>query len=260
MRKLITNICLDEYNKKQKYSINKHLKDLVNGKQSSVFAFINSSVFSSLIEGSGIDLDSYLFNKESGYKSKEMNQIEDLILAYQFAKTHTLNYKNVLHAHKILSTNFSIDEKYKGLIRDKEVRVGNLFKTVYTGAEVKELYQQVSLFFDDLSLLLARKNYSYNEAFYFASMVHLVFVKIHPFADGNGRICRLLEKWFLAQIIGSAAWNLPSEINYWIKREVYYKNLNLLGKSYNEIDYTKATPFLLMLPTSFGVSKKYYRK
>jgi len=31
---------------------------------------------------------------------------------------------------------------------------------------------------------------------FFAALIHLVFVKIHPFDDGNGRAARLLEKWF----------------------------------------------------------------
>lgn len=261
MKKLLTNICLEQYNKKQKYSLAKHIKSIekING-QSSVFAFTKSSVFSSLIEGSGIDLDSYLFNKETGYQSKEMNQIEDLIKAYQFAKTHALTYKNVLQAHKIISASFDIQPAYKGLIRDKEVRVGNMFTTIYTGTLVKDLDVQLNLFFDELTQLLKKKKYSYNEAFYYASLIHLVFVKIHPFADGNGRISRLLEKWFLAKVIGNVAWALPSEVNYWIKRDTYYNNLGLLGKNYTELDYNYSLPFLLMLPTCFVVSKKYYSK
>ena len=80
MKKLITTICLEQYNNKQKYSLAKHIKstDKLNSK-SAIFAFTNSSIFSSLIEGSGIDMDSYLFNKETGHISREMNLIEDLI-------------------------------------------------------------------------------------------------------------------------------------------------------------------------------------
>ena len=257
---LITNTLLSEYEKKQRFSLAKHFKEIGKHKQSAVFAFTHSSVFSSLIEGSGIDMDSYLFNKETGYQNKEMRQIDDLINAYQFARTHALSYKNLLGAHKILSTNFDIQPKYKGKLRDREVRVGNFFTTVYEATPVKDLTAEMKLFFTEVETVLKRKKYTYNEAFYFASMVHLVFVKIHPFADGNGRAARLLEKWFLAKILGAEAWAIPSEVNYWVKREKYYDNLKLLGKTYEAVNYENALPFLLMLPTSFGLSKKYYSK
>lgn len=42
-----------------------------------------------------------------------------------------------------------------------------------------------------------------------------VFVKIHPWNDGNGRSARLLEKWFIAQKLGPKAWFLQSEKNYY---------------------------------------------
>ncbi|MDP1746351.1 MAG: Fic family protein [Bacteroidota bacterium] len=259
MRKWITNKLLPDYTKRQKFTISKHLKDLEkNKKQTQVFAFAQSSVFSSLIEGSGIDFDSYLFNKETGHKSRSMDQIEDLIKAYQFAKTHTLNYKNVLKAHTILSNNFDIDPKYKGAIRDKEVRIGNNITTIYTGTTVNKLQSEIELFFNEVEAVSKRKRFSLTEAFYYASTIHMIFVNIHPFADGNGRVSRLLEKWFLSKIIGDIAWYLPSEINYYVKKEKYYSNLNLLGKSYDTLNYDNAIPFLLMLPTCFSLSKKYY--
>jgi Fic family protein len=259
MGKLITKILLPDYIKRQQFTLSKHLKDLDKNKtHTQLFAFTQSSVFSSLIENSGIDLDNYQFNKESGYVSKGMNQIEDLINAYKFAKSHAVNYKNVMEAHKILSANFEFDNKYKGKVRDKEVRVGNLFATVYTGATVKDVSPLLKLFFLELAQVLKKKNRSINEAFYYASLVHLVFVKIHPFADGNGRISRLLEKWVLSKLIGNIAWKVPSEINYWVKRDKYYNNLNLLGKTYDTLNYDNSIPFLLMLPTCFSLSKKYY--
>lgn len=261
MRKqIITNILLSEYKKKQRYSLAKHFKKVGKHNQSVIFAFTHSSVFSSLIEGSGIDMDSYLFNKETGYKSREMNQIDDLIKAYQFAQTHVLNPKNIFEAHKILSRNFEMHAHYKGKLRDKEVKVGNFFTTVYEGTKVVELENEINKFFNDLEVLLKRSRYTYNEAFYYASMIHLALVKIHPFADGNGRVSRLIEKWFLAQILGGHAWSIPSEVNYWIKRDKYYDNLKLLGKNYETMNYNYALPFLLMLPSSFGISKKYYGK
>ncbi len=259
MRKLLTNICFDDYNRKQRFTLAKHLKvlDSLNS-EPATFYFLRSSIYSSLIEGSTIDIDRYLDNIETGYNSKEMLQVQDLVTAYKFAKNHVLNYDNVMEAHKILSKNFEMHEKYKGRLRDKEVRVGNFFTTVYTGLEVKNLESEYAQFFAEITELRQRKHYTFNEAFYYAAFAHLVFVKIHPFADGNGRMARLLEKWFLAHIIGPAAWKIPSEANYYVKREYYNKTLQI-GKNYYDIDYHSATSFLLILPDSFSISKKFYK-
>lgn len=255
--KLISSICLSDYKKHQRYSLGKHLKQLsaLNIKTYPVMSA--SSVYSSLIEGSGIDMDSYLHNKQTGYENREMKQIDDLIEAYQFAKTHSLTLVNALKAHTILSRNFSMDERYKGKVRDKDVKVGNIIRTVYRGADKNIVDQENEKLFIDISELKKRKRLSVDECFYYASFAHLVFVKIHPFADGNGRAARLIEKWFLAQCLGNIAWSLPSEINYYLKRDKYYATLKV-GSTYEEVDYSMALPFLLLLPSCFSISKKYY--
>ncbi len=81
-------------------------------------------------------------------------------------------------------------------------------------------------------------------------MIHLVFVKIHPWNDGNGRSARLIEKWFIAQKAGEKAWFIQSEKYYYQLHETYYNNIRRLGLEYPELDYSKAMPFLLMLPSS----------
>jgi Fic family protein len=104
-------------------------------------------------------------------------------------------------------------------------------------------------FFNDITLLLT-KELSIEEVFYFASLIHLVFVKIHPWNDGNGRTARLLEKWFLAQKLGDNAWFIQNEKMYYNQHDTYYKNIRLLGFEYDDLDYNQAMPFLLMLPSS----------
>ena len=84
--------------------------------------------------------------------------------------------------------------------------------------------------------------------FYFASLIHLVFVKIHPWNDGNGRSARLLEKWFLAQKLGAKSWFMQSEKYYYLHHQTYYQHIRKLGIEYAELDYSRALPFLLMLP------------
>lgn len=73
-------------------------------------------------------------------------------------------------------------------------------------------------------------------------------------------ILRVKEKWLLSELSrNTAVWKIQSEINYWIKREAYYENLNRLDVSYEELDYQESLPFLLMLPISFGISKKFVK-
>ena len=81
-------------------------------------------------------------------------------------------------------------------------------------------------------------------------MIHLVFVKIHPWNDGNGRSARLFEKWFLAEKLGDKAWFVQSEKMYYNQHDTYYKNIRLLGIEYPNLDYNQSLSFLLILPTS----------
>src|SRR5690554_1879511 len=95
-------------------------------------------------------------------------------------------------------------------------------------------------------------------------MFHLVFVKIHPFQDGNGRTARLLEKWFLMEKIGQKATAVQLEKNYYKHLEDYYKhledyyaNIRKLGLEYEVLDYRKSLDFLLM--TVNGMETEEYQ-
>ena len=95
---------------------------------------------------------------------------------------------------------------------------------------------------------LMKQKINFQEVFYFASMIHLVFVKIHPCNDGNGRSGKLLEKWFSSEKLGAKAWFVQSEKYYYQNHQLYYDNLRRLGFECESSDYSKAMPFLEMLP------------
>lgn len=80
--------------------------------------------------------------------------------------------------------------------------------------------------FDDITELLSKK-LTESEVFYYASLIHLMFVHVHPFTDGNGRLARILEKWFLSSILGIEFWKISSEQFYKENRNEYYKHINL---------------------------------
>jgi len=210
-----------------------------------------SSVFSSKIEGEDIELDSYIKHKKFGieFLPDYTQKIDDLYDAYAFAQTNELNENNIAEAHKLLSKHI-VAKNWQGKFRNH-----NMFVTTpdgrieYVAASPFEVETEMKKFYDDLAILL-KTDMSIQEVFFFASMIHLVFVKIHPWNDGNGRSARLLEKWFLAQKLGPKAWFVQSEKLYYQQHQTYYNNIRLLGLEYPELDYKQALPFLLMLPNT----------
>ena len=210
-----------------------------------------SSVYSSKIEGEKIELDSYIKHKKFGieFLPDYTKKIDDLYSAYTFAKSNVLNQKNISEAHKLLSKHI-VATNWQGKFRNQNMYVTTSDgKIEYVAASPFEVETEMNKFFNDISILL-NEDLSIEEIFYYASFIHLIFVKIHPWNDGNGRTARLLEKWFLSQKLGKNAWFIQSEKMYYNQHNKYYDNIRLLGLEYAELDYKKALSFLLMLPMS----------
>jgi len=217
------------------------------------FSFYTSvaSVFSSKIEGEEIELDSYIKHKRDGisFQPDYTKKIDDLYDAYLYAQTNKLNEENVKEVHRILSRHI-VASTWQGKYRAQNMYVATDDGRIeYVAALPQQVPVEMKKFFSDMDLLLSEKM-NYEEVFFFAAMVHLIFVKIHPWNDGNGRSARLIEKWFLAQKLGPKAWFVQSEKMYYNQHQNYYKNLRRLGLEYDELNYAKALPFLLMLPNA----------
>lgn len=119
---------------------------------------------------------------------------------------------------------------------------------VYVAVEPQLVKQEMNKLFADITILLSQ-NLNLKEVLYYASCIHFLFAKIHPFADGNGRAARLLEKWFLAECLGPEAWSIPTEKYYYDHRQAYYNSLNI-GMDYYESlkKINRVHSFLLLLP------------
>jgi Fic family protein len=217
------------------------------------FSFYTSvaSVYSSKIEGEAIELDSYIKHKRFNieFQPDYTRKIDDLYLAYQFASQNRPGKETFAQMHMILAKHI-VSTNWLGKFRNQ-----NMFVTTkdgriqYVAATPIEVPSEMDKLYADLEILLGAE-LTISETFFFASMLHLVFVKIHPWNDGNGRSARLFEKWFLAQKLGYKSWFVQSEKYYYTQHETYYKNIRALGLEYPDLDYSKALPFLLMLPKS----------
>lgn len=255
--KIIPTDLLEQYNLQVNKDLSSSFEKLQDAEISTdSFSFYTSvsSVFSSKIEGEEIELDSYIKHKKFGieFLPDYTKKIDDLYNAYTFAKTNVLNKGNIAEAHK-LSSKHIVAKHQQGQIRTHNMYVSTPDgKIEYVAATPFEVQKEMEKFYSDIEILLKDK-LTINEVFFFASMIHLVFVKIHPWNDGNGRSGRLIEKWFLAQKLGNKAWFMQSEKNYYQQHQTYYKNIRLLGLEYPDLDYSQALPFLLMLPNSISI-------
>ncbi len=210
-----------------------------------------STVYSSKIEGEDIELDSYIKHKRFGiaFQPDYTKKIDDLYNAYIFTQEHELGKKNILKAHTIL-TKHLLTKQQQGMHRAQNMYIitpEGSFE--YVAAAPHHVEKLMERFYNDIDVLLNEKM-SIEDVFFFAAMIHLLFVKIHPFNDGNGRTARLLEKWFLTQKLGTRARFIQSEKYYYQQHQTYYNNLRALGLEFQSLDYSKALPFLLMLPQS----------
>jgi Fic family protein len=217
------------------------------------YAFGISSTFSSQIEGNPLDINSYMRIKNSDdlelKKDKSYLEIEDLKKAYEYAKENLLNENNFLKSHGILSQDLKISKTEKGKYRigENEAIYGEEGLR-YVAIETKYVINIMKEFFEDISVLL-NKELTIEEILYYSIFIHLMFLNIHPFRDGNGRSARLLQKWFLKEKLGEMMWKLPFENYIYKNKENYYRSLEI-GINFYEIDYNDSLNFFKLFLNS----------
>jgi Fic family protein len=225
--------------------------------QSFTFYTSVAVISSSRIEGEQMEIDSYVKHKMQNieYLPELVEKPNDLYKAYLFANQNKLSLENFLQTHIILSQHL-LPERWRGAYRKNEMLVmqHKTGRIQFEAAPFALVEAEINKLWKDIEEL-KNQNLSVEEVFYYASFIHLVFVNIHPFNDGNGRAARLLEKWFLAERLSEKAWYIKSEKNYYHHVNDYYKNLNRLGMFYEKIDYAKANAFLQMLPNAISYNQ-----
>ncbi|WP_170227052.1 Fic family protein [Luteibaculum oceani] len=216
-----------------------------------------SSVYSSKIEGENIEFDSFFKHKflNVRFNPDYTQRADDLYGAYEMIDDAELNEENLKKAHKLITSNI-LPLNHRGVYRNNPMYViGDDDRIDYVAASQMKLASEMDTLFKDIQLLLAAE-LSIEEVFFYAPLIHLVFVKIHPFQDGNGRTARLLEKWFFLQKLGPKATGIQLEKNYYTHLRDYYNNLRKIGLEYESLDYNLALDFVLMTANGLCSAKR----
>lgn len=253
MSDLLSDKHLRRYALAQRISLDKHLEKLrkssalSNGFRNDLIA---GAVMSSQIEGSRVTLASFQSAlSKGGRKPRDVKEVQDLVDAYAFARSHKLLHANAMVAHGLLSATLLREHPESiGAVRSKGVSVIELQsgQVRYQAPETRLAKQLAKRLFDEASALL-KEELDATEAFHYAALLHLRIAQVHPFADGNGRLARLAEKWFLAEALGEHLWRLNSEAFYRMNMQLYYSRI-ALGAVYDEASAAEPTGFLLLLP------------
>lgn len=258
--KILSDKYLKSYQQQLTVDINDSIKSIEQIEltpQSFTFYTSVAVISSSKIEGEQMDVDSYVKHKlqDIEYLPELVEKPNDLYKAYLFAKQNKLTKKHFLQSHILLSTHL-LPEKWRGNYRKNEMLVmeHKSGRIQFEAAPYLTVETEMNKLWNDVEKLLLQ-NLCVEEIFYYASQIHIVFVSIHPFNDGNGRAGRLLEKWFLAEKLSERAWFIKSEKYYYHHVNDYYKNLNRLGMFYEKIDYANADHFLQMLPNAINYTE-----
>ncbi|ACT94003.1 filamentation induced by cAMP protein Fic [Dyadobacter fermentans DSM 18053] len=254
---IMSDLLLDDYRKQLGTDLHtawQQLRETFVRADSFDFYTSVAVITSSKIEGEPMDVDSYIKHKiqQIEYLPELTQKPNDLFRAYIYAKENRLSQEHFAQAHRMI-TEHLLPAHWRGVYRRgamvvMEHKTGRI---QFEAAPAHLLETEMRKLWDDIGELLSR-DLSLEETFYYASFIHLLFVCIHPFNDGNGRAGRLLEKWFLSDKLGAAAWHVQSEQHYYRHVDAYYRNLNKMGLFYEELDFTKAEPFLGMLPDALN--------
>jgi hypothetical protein len=149
--------------------------------------------------------------------------VADNLRAVDAALAHDgdLTFEDVWTWHRILMSSAEIADEHRGAWRDRLGWVGG--PTPHRAAHVATPPDLIDHLMHDL---VAYANGSDHDAITTAALVHAQFETIHPFADGNGRIGRILIGWTLRKRLGLA---VPPPVSVAFLRDVggYLSGLTL---------------------------------
>lgn len=114
----------------------------------------------------------------------------------------------------------------------------NKNKYVHYGFENKILPKTMESFIQWIN-----RKQTYNQLIK-STIIHFYFAFIHPYFDGNGRMSRLLQQWYLIQNEFNATLSVPFSKLISETKQQYYKAFELVEDNSKISNFIDVTPFL----------------
>jgi Fic family protein len=187
---------------------------------------LQSSLFSAKIEGNPLDLDDLKTKGKTKTKDEVFNIVKAIEYIQKKVKKDFLIDKNfIFDLHSLIMTGKI------GFTKNFRKEMGAIFNQ---SGEVIYLSPPPTKIKDYIDRLIHYINEEEQNPFINAFISHLIFEKIHPFLDGNGRVGRLLILVIILSKKGSDYFFVPFEKELEKERESYYYYLDVGLKNTNE--------------------------
>lgn len=208
-------------------------------------SLLKSSLFSARIEGNPLEISDFEYGAEAEEEKKKeiFNILEAASFINKNIKTSFITKDVILHLHSLVLKDIASDG---GSFRTE---ISAIFNQAGIAIYMSPPPTQIAKLLDELLAYVNSKTEKFPLITAFAA--HLLFEKIHPFLDGNGRVGRLL----ISAVLKSKGWDftftVPFEEYLDEHKDEYYfyldqgiQNTNdyllfMLGAFYEQIERIK---------------------
>lgn len=227
-------------------------------------ATVEATHSSTSIEGNPLNLHQVenvlaqktLLTRHQYYVTEVKNYKKALDLIDQREKSkNPLTEKDILAIHKTLTKGL-LDSGRSGVWRKNPVYIENqLGEKLYDAVKASQVSTEIA----NLLSWINEKSYGIHPVIA-AAIVHIQFVSIHPFADGNGRTARILTMLYLGLRDYDFRKALVLDSYYSSDKASYYKALHgVQGSTYAKAERADLTPWIQYFAEGFLVSANVLR-
>ncbi len=178
---------------------------------------LKSSLFSARIEGNTLDESTFEHSKDEQAKREILNLVDAIEYIKHIPIRTPISQEVLRHLHAIVLKDLSADA---GHLRTQQNAIFD------QAGVVRYLPPPPITMRKDLEMLIEYCNHPAEFPVISALIAHLVFEKIHPFIDGNGRVGRLLINLVLKTQVEDFPFIVPFERYLDTHRDLYYRHID----------------------------------